>query len=362
MKSIDGATREYAVAIMIVKHAREVALQWVIEEGSSIPGFCGAYTAGSTNWLPDDAALAAASDCDVMVVLTDPNRAGTRGKFIYRDILLDASFLGNAQLRSPKLVLGDYHLAPSLRTANILADPSGHLNALQTAVFRDYAKRQWARKRCAHARNRILEHLRSANEEAPLHDQVIAWLFAAGITTHILLVAGLRNPTVRTRYAAVRELLAGYGHLESHEELLDLLGCARISQDRVRQHLAALTELFDAAKMVVKTPFPFAPDISDHARRVAIDGSRDLIERGNHREAMFWIAVTHCRCQKVLYQDAPLGTQRRFSHSYHELTANLGVSSVTGVRERCEEVERGLPGVWELAEAIMAANQEIEGD
>lgn len=362
MKSINGATREYAVAIMIVKHAREVARQWVIEEGSSIPGFCGAYTAGSTNWLPDDAALAATSDCDVMVVLTDPTQAGTRGKLIYRDILLDVSFLGNAQLRSPELVLGDYHLAPGLRTANILADPSGHLTALQTAVSCDYAKRRWVRKRCAHARNRVLEHLRSANEEAPLHDHVIAWLFAAGITTHVLLVAGLRNPSVRTRYVAARELLARHGHAEFHETLLELLGCGRISQEQARQHLAALTELFDAAKMVVKTPSPFASDISDHARRVAIDGSRDLIERGDHREAMFWIVVTHCRCQKVLYQDAPLELQGRFTDSYRELTADLGVSSVTGVRERCEDVERTLPRVWELAEAIMAANQEIEGD
>ena len=46
---------------MIVKHAREVARQRAIEEGSSLPGFCGAYTAGSTNWLPDDADLATTS-------------------------------------------------------------------------------------------------------------------------------------------------------------------------------------------------------------------------------------------------------------------------------------------------------------
>jgi hypothetical protein len=46
---------------MLVKHAKAVARQWVIEEASNVPGFHGAYFAGSTNWLPDDAALPAIS-------------------------------------------------------------------------------------------------------------------------------------------------------------------------------------------------------------------------------------------------------------------------------------------------------------
>ena len=65
---------------MRVGQAREAARQWVIEEASGIPGFCGAYTAGSTNWLPDDADLTTTSDLDIMVVLTDPNQGSRRGK------------------------------------------------------------------------------------------------------------------------------------------------------------------------------------------------------------------------------------------------------------------------------------------
>ena len=347
---------------MIIKQAREAARQWVIEEGSSIPGFCGAYTAGSTNWLPDDAALATTADFDVMVVVEDPSSAGNRTKLVYRDVLLEVSYLGNDQLRSRDLVLGDYHLAPSLRTANILLDPSGHLTGLLAAVSSNYAKRQWVRKRCAHARNRVLDYLRSVNEEVPLRDQVIAWLFAAGITTHALLVAGLRNPTVRTRYAAVRELLVDYGHLEFHEALSELLGCARIGRERVEQHLGMLTGLFDTAKEAIKTQFPFASEISDIARPIAINGSLNLIERGYHREAMFWIAVTDSRCHKVLYHDAPAETKQRFSHSYRELVGDLRVSSFAEIRRRCEDVERILPRVWELAEAIMEANQGIKDE
>jgi hypothetical protein len=332
----------------------------MVEVASGIPGFCGAYTAGSTNWLPDDADLTAASDLDIMVVLADQDQAGRRGKFIYHDTLLEVSYLHYDQLQSPGQVLGDYHLAPSFRTTKIMFDPLGQLAPLLAAVSRDYAKRQWVRQRCAGARDKILGYLRSINEGAVLHDQVIACLFAAGITTHVLLVAGLRNPTVRTRYAAVRELLADNGHVEFHETLLELLGSARTSRGRVSQHLATLTQIFDAAKKAIKTPFPFASDLSDSARPSAIDGSLELIGRGYHREAMFWVGVTHSRCQKVLSHDAPRDLTQRFRDGYQELLGDLGVPTLAEVRRRCAEIERMLPRVYNLAEDIVAANYEIE--
>jgi hypothetical protein len=347
---------------MRLKEARDAARQWVTEEASRVSGFCGAYTAGSTNWLSDDAELTTASDLDVMVVLADQNQTRRRHKFFYRDTLLEVSFLANDQLQSPDQVLSDYHLAPSFRTTKILLDPSNHLTTLLTMVRRDYAKRQWVCKRCTNARNKVLQYLDSIREEAPLHDQVIAWLFAAGITTHILLVAGLRNPTVRSRYAAVRELLADYGRLDFHESLLELLGVARMSRDRVGQHLATLIEIFDRAKHTIKTPFSFATDISDNARPMTIDGSFEMIERGYHREAMFWVAVTHSRCQKVILSDAPAVVTQTFRDSYRELVSDLGVPSTKGTRRRCAEVELILPRVWQLAEAIIATNPEIESD
>jgi hypothetical protein len=189
---------------------------------------------------------------------------------------------------------------------------------------------------------------------------VIAWLFPTGVTAHLLLVAGLRNPTVRRRYVDVRELLAEYGQPAFHETLLDLLGCARMRRERAEQHLAALTEVFDVAKAVVKTPFSFASDISDLARPLTIDGSRDLIECGLHREAMFWIAVTYSRCQKVLAVDAPEELQQRFDPGYRQLLGDLGITSFADLQERSTQIKAHLARVWVSAEAIMAANPGIE--
>jgi len=75
---------------------------------------------------------------------------------------------------------------------------------------------------------------------------------------------------------------------------------------------------------------------------------------------MFWIAVTHSRCQKVILRDFPAEMTRTFRDSHRELVSDLRVPSSTDVCRRAAEAERILPRVWQLAEAIIAANREIE--
>ena len=137
----------------------------------------------------------------------------------------------------------------------------------------------------------------------------------------------------------------------------------------VEHHLAALTEAFNAAKAVIKTPFFFASEISDIARPLSIDGSRALIESGFHREAIFWIIATYSRCQKVLYHDAPMEMRDRFSPGYMQLLRDVGITmsgvpigprTIADLQQRSEQVKELLPRLWEVAEAIIAANPEIE--
>lgn len=345
---------------MIVKDAKDVARRWVIEEASKVPGFDGAFFAGSTNWLADDAVLPATSDVDVTVALTNPNPPSSPGKFLYRDVLLEVSYIQSEWFPSPESILGHYHIAGAFRTPSVILDPSGRLSELQAAVSRDYAKRRWVLRRCEHARDNALRFLESLDVSQPFHDQVTAWLFGTGVTTHVLLVAGLKNPTVRRRYAAVRELLEEYGRPDFHEELLELLGCVRMSRSRAEHHLAALAGAFDAAKAVVRTPFFFASDISDVARPISIGGSRELIERGYHREAVFWIVATYSRCRKVLHYDAPAEMGDKLDPGYRQLLGDLGISSSADLWRRSERVEAFLPRLWEVTEAIMAANRGIE--
>ncbi|MGH2616196.1 MAG: hypothetical protein ACRDJC_13210, partial [Thermomicrobiales bacterium] len=233
---------------MIVKEAKDAARRWVGEEASGMSGFAGAFFHGSINWLADEDPLPAHADVDVMVVLDDPKPPQKPGKFLYRDVILEVSYLSSDRLQSPEEVLGQYHLAGSFHTPSVILDPSGRLTSLQATVARDYAKRHWVYRRCQDARDRVLRNLRSLQEAEPFHDQVTAWLFATGVLTRILLVAGLKNPTVRRRYVAARDLLTEYGYLDVYESLLALLGCTQMTRSQAAHHLAALVAAFDVAK------------------------------------------------------------------------------------------------------------------
>lgn len=345
---------------MLIWQAKAIARRWVDEEASRDPAFRGAFFHGSTAWLADDADVQATSDVDVIVVLADAEPPAKRGKFRYQGVLLDVSFLPEEQVQTPEQILGLSHLAGSLRTASVIADPTGRLAEVQSAVARRFAKRDWVRKRCEHAHDKVLGNLRALDETSSFPDQVTAWLFATGVTTHILLVAGLRNPTVRRRYLDVRELLANHDRTDVYDTLLAQLGCASLTQARAERHLAALAETFDAAATVIRTPFPFAADIGDAGRPIAIAGSRELIARGDHREAVFWLVATATRCQQVLARDAPAALRDRHAPAYLDLLGDLGLASPADLRRRGVDVEASLPRLLEVAEAIMAANPDIE--
>jgi len=346
---------------MNVKQAKDIARQWVAEEAATIAGLQGAYFAGSAIWLPDHADLPVTSDVDVTLVHDGPaaNLPDKPGKFLFRGVVLDVSRIPLHELRLPELILGDYHLAGSFREPNIILDRSGQLSRLTAAVSRDYAKRFWVSRRCDHAMRKIQNNLEVLDASDPLHHQVISWLFPTGVTTHVLLNAGLRNATVRQRYVAVKDLLADYGLLDFHETLLELLGCAQVSRARAEHHLDALVTLFDAVKDRATSPFPFASDISEFARPIAIDGSRNLIARGYHREAIFWIVATWSRCLAIIHADLPYLERDGHDHGFRELLGDLGIASSSDLRQRGERVKALLPAVRDVADQIMSANPDV---
>jgi hypothetical protein len=343
-----------------VLEARALAARWTAEHREERPSFAGAFLGGSAAWLAGDADLPATSDVDVMVVTADPQAPPKLGKLPYGGVVLDVTFLSWDQLGSGEDVLASYHLAGSFRTNTILADPTGRLAELHATTARNYAKRSWVRRRCQHAERRIVDGLGRLDASGPFHDQVTAWLFPTGVTTHVLLTGGLRNPTVRRRYLAARTLLHEYDHAEFHEELLRLLGCAHLTRERVDEHLRAMAAAFDAAAAAARTPFPFASDVTAAARPIAVDGSRALIEQDRHREAVFWIVATYARCQKLLAADAPPATLACCSAGFRELLGDLGIGSPADLRRRAQDVRGFLPRLGEVKEAILAANPGID--
>lgn len=344
---------------MLVQEARDRAREWVAAEAAGQPGFVGVVCHGSTNWLPDDAVFPAASDFDLLVFWNGDELPAKPGKVLHNGVLLEPTYLSSEEIASPEEVLGSCHLAGSFRAPHILADPVGVLGNLQVEVARGYAQSQWVMVRCERAMETVRNVLTALKESAPLHNQVTSVHFAAGITTHVLLSAGLRNPTVRKRYAAVRELLIEYGFPEFYEKLLELGGMAHQSRQDVVRHLEALAEAYDAAKTFLRTPYRFAADLTEASRPVVIDGSRELIALGLHREALFWMVAVYCRCRHVLAQDAPADIFARHDVGFQRLVEDIGLSTFADRKERAAKIEDMLPRVWEVATAIRDANPAV---
>lgn len=343
---------------MKVGPGRSTAAAWVARHARPGAGFRGAYFSGSTVGLPDNAELPPSSDIDIVVVTAEDDPPAKPGKLRYRDTLLEVSYLPWSQLQCADDVLASYHLAGSFRTDTIIDDPTGHLRRLRAHISGNFTTRRWVRRRCQDARHRIETRLAAIDPSAPFHEQVMACLFPTGVTTHVLLVAALRNPTVRLRYLAAREVLADYGRLGRYPELLDLLGCRHLSARHIQHHLRELTRTFDATAEVAKTPFFFSSDITPAARPIAINGSQDLIDRGDHHEAVFWIIATFARCHTILAADSP-ELHHALAPAFQAAVADLGIGSTEDILHRAGEVIRFLPRLWQTTEDILASNPGI---
>ncbi|WP_283133408.1 hypothetical protein [Rhizohabitans arisaemae] len=340
---------------MKLKIARAAARDWITTAGRLYPGYLGAYLSGSTTALPDDAELPVGSDVDIMLVTRQPVDGLKLGKFEHRGVLLEVTYVAWDRLHPAEVALADYHLAGGLRYDTIIDDPAGALHALQRQVAARFADPAWVQARCRSVRDKIQTALESPDPALPWHDQVTSWLFPTGVTAHLILVAGLRNPTVRLRYLRAREALTDFGLARCYPGLLRLMGADQLTATQVRGHVDALARTFDAAAAVARTPFFFSTDITPIARPIAVDASYDLVERGDHREAMFWITATFARCHKILAADAP-ETQARLTPLFDAVLYDLGISSGSDLRHRTQTTLAALPELWDTTEKIIAAS------
>ncbi|MFF2889395.1 hypothetical protein [Paenibacillus sp. NPDC057967] len=343
---------------MKVKDARKAAAEWIQAHAAPEEWFRGAYFSGSTIDMPDDAELPASSDVDIVVVTAEDEPPVKPGKLVFQDALIEVTLVSWNQLVSAEEVLASYHLAGGFRKDTIITDPTGQLRKLQAEVGVRFGEMAWVRRRCESARDRIANGLGALDVHTPLHDRLTAWLFPTGVTTHVLLVAALRNPTIRLRYAAAREVLKEYGQQHLYPQLLRLLGCSHLSASRVEHHLGELARAFDAATEVVRTPFFFRSDISALSKPIAIDGSYELIRSGQHNEAVFWIAATFARCHQIFAADAP-HLRQLYLPALQALTDDLGVTDASAMASRAEAVLQFLPELWATAERMLQLNPAI---
>jgi len=296
------------------------------------------------------------------MVVIDGEMPGKGGKFLYQDVLLEGTYLPAGSLADSEAVLASYHTAHALATGVMLDDPTGWLEKRMTDVRRQFPHRSRVEARSRTALDASLNGLAAPASRDTLALQAQSWVFPTGITTHALLVAGLRNPTVRRRYETTRALLAEHGRLDLHEHLLGLLGSERWTPAEAERHLEAVARLYDAAIPVDAPGYRFAGDVTALARPISIDGSRDMIARGYHREAAFWLVVAGSRALQKLAQGQRRDLVAIHESPYRALLAGLGIATDADFLARRDRALALLPEVDRAAQAIMDATPEIVGD
>jgi hypothetical protein len=335
---------------MLAGEARDAARHWVREHAAGAAGFRGAYLAGSAADRPADAEHPPWSDVDVTIVVAGETAPPKPGKVRHDGALLDISYLPQELLADPERVAATHYLAPSFAGPDgVLLDPTGRLGRLRAAIAPTYDSPPAVQRRVEDVLTAVRMRLTAADPAAPWPQQVLAWLFPTTLVAVAALVAAGRRPTVRLRYRAARDVLSG----DRYARMLELLGCAGIDAAVVARHLDRLEEVFDEAAAVGRTPFFFSSDISARARPIAIDGSRALVDAGDHREAVFWIVATFARCQQILDADAPErsgAADRAFRAALAELT---GVRSPDDLRARAAATLAYLPELEETAAGIV---------
>ncbi|MEJ7838106.1 MAG: hypothetical protein WKF81_04775 [Thermomicrobiales bacterium] len=343
---------------MQVRDAKAIADIWIQQSHRSIRGYRGAYLAGSICWLEDDDEMSPYSDIDLHLVVNDEKLVTKPGKFRFHDALLEVSLEPYSLFADEHQLLANAAISTSVSRNRLIDDPDDVLRFRFDAVQRAFPRREHVVTRLNAIEQRIRTAMVNIDEAAAFHDQAM-WIFPASVTTHMLLTAGLGNPTVRRRFVEVGHMLDHYGESGTLELLLHLVGCDQISPDRATHHLNTLTPVYDATSAITTSTSRWVSDVSADSRSISIDGTQALIDQGYHREAMFWIVATYARCLNVIAAADDATVIPNANEGFRILMLDLGIADVGDIRTMATAVIAALPQIRKVANRIVDANPDV---
>ncbi len=340
---------------MNVRQAIQRARDWVAEESTRIPGFHGAFLAGSLTRLPHDMPLEPWRDVDVVMVTTD--RAAVkedRLELIHEGIILECGLLGDEGFRSAETLLSEPEHADNLAAGVILADPTGALGRLHKAVAAEYFRRRWVQAR-VDSRARVVTKRLVAGRKALEAGDLAAVLmhFYVG-TAQLVNLSSLANATpltLRRCFIRTGEILEAQGRADLHEEALALIGTAKLTRADTERFLSHFDEAFELATRIKRQPVHYDFKFRSHLRPYYVDGTREMIDAGRHREAMFWIIGYAYQAWLVLLSDATDEQQQPHLARLVEFFQTLDLLPTSDWADRLDRYESLLQKFTEAAAA-----------
>jgi hypothetical protein len=350
------ADRAGQSAALPVRDVIAIVQEWVDLHARRLPNFAGAYLWGGITALPADAPFHLYRDVDVVVVATQ-GAPDDEQEVFYRGLLLEVISKNLAEHQDVEAVLANPSAGPNVATTQILADPTGVLLRLHQAVAANYGRRRWIQARCAAEKVSAEEGLAAMRRATTPVERLDAVRGVLSALSGLLAVAQLRRPTTRRTLTLLRELLEEHGRADLHEAALSIMGSAQLSVSDVHALHNQIIGAFDRAAAVNQTPIPYGFAIQAHLRPYYVDATLELIEEGNHREAVYWISCLDT-AYFVLQNDALDSEKPGFAAQLHALYAALGYTSDAAWAARVETAERLVPEIYRIADTLAAQHPE----
>jgi hypothetical protein len=343
-------------AVLPVKEIVDRVREWVDLQARFLPDFAGAYLWGGITALSEDAPFRLYRDVDVVVVLTH-GAPDDEQEVFYRGLILEVIWKNLDDHRNAEAILADPSAGPNVATTQILADPTGILTPVHQAVAAGYRHNRWIQARCAAEKVSAEKSLGAMRQAATAEDRLNSAREFLNAISGLLAVAQLKRPTTRRTLALLRELLEAQGRPDLNEVALTVMGSVHMSRADVLATLDQTMIAYDRAVEVYQTSIPYGFALRAHIRPYYVDGAMEMIDEGNHREAVYWISCLDT-AYLSLRHDAPDAEKPVFAAQFQAMQVALGNTSAQVWAERVNNAARLAAEIYRIADALVALHPE----
>lgn len=345
---------------MLVKEAKAIAREWVAKHFQSVDGGIGAVLAGSINYRQDSAVWPDGSDIDIWLYRSGRCTPGPM-KFGYRGVIVEPSMHSSDCFDDIEAILGHPHESPHLVRGEILADPRGAIAKLRLAIEPEFPKLKWVRRRMDWVAENASRKLAISAKAKPGSYVEPLLQLVLGIRNIVAMapIATLENPTMRRCMVVARDILSRHGHDGLSDELLDILCGRDMTPEEVRAYIPSMMELYRQATTVAKTPFWARFELDPAAESMFRIAAQDMIEAGDHREAVFFVLFVHYFSHQAIQND---GTDQEKAASRELLSrtlATVGILDMAEMNRRSLRAAALLPAYREACETIASACTQV---
>jgi hypothetical protein len=345
---------------MNAAQAIDIGTEWVQGYAAQHPEFRGAHLMGGILLLPRDAPFPETTDLDISILVEDPEQDGARAAEqgvpideSYREVMIEAGRRSLDLYSSPEVVLASPDLASNLAVDSIVFDPYGLLARIQPVVAAEYVRRSWVTARCEWEKRQAIAALERVGRATTAAEFVPGMVFVLLYLSGLIAVASRRPPTHRKCFVLLRELLQAEGRADLYESTLDVAGCAHLSATQVLAYHELHAAGFDRALEVRRTPVWGDFKLKPHVRPYLVDGGRQAIDRGDHREVMPWLGMGLEISSQVIRNDAPAAESAQYDQVLDDLYQLLGIASAASRSDRLDAAVALKDSLFALADEIV---------